>query len=179
VQCETDELWLVSNPSPILREALATGAELPSIIATRAVIARHQSNRQRAAAVMLDALFEARIGFGGPTRHLLSGIIDGEAFTNILDKLTGRITARTQQAQAHSQAPIVVAARQAGLRPEPSGTNPTVWVAQCPGTNHFLMIGPQDNTFGCGLPGDGSIAVMQPAARNPSPSAPKSEKKPA
>jgi hypothetical protein len=44
----------------------------------------------------------------------------------------------------------VLAARECQLNPRPSGTSPTAWIANCPGTNHFLMIGTQDNTFSCG-----------------------------
>jgi hypothetical protein len=76
VQGETDELWIIRHPADGLLEMLAAGGELSPLTARNAVTARHQPDRQRSAAVLLDALFEAGVGFCWPTRHLISGIID-------------------------------------------------------------------------------------------------------
>ncbi len=94
VQGETDELWIIRNPPDGLLEMLAAGGELSPLIAMNVVTARHQPDRQRSAAVLLDALFEAGLGFCWPTRHLIGGIIDREAFAGIVGNLQARIDAR-------------------------------------------------------------------------------------
>jgi hypothetical protein len=150
VQGETDELWIIRDPPDGLLEMLAAGDELSPLTAMNAVTARHQLDRQRSAAVLLDALFEAGLGFCWPTRHLISGIIDREAFAGIVENLQARIDAREQAARSYADAPIVLAARECRLNLEPSGTSPIAWMARCPGTNHSLMIGADTNTWGCG-----------------------------
>ena len=80
VQGETDELWIIHNRPDGLLEMLAAGGELSPLIAMNVVTARHQPDRERSSAVLLDALFEAGRGFCWPTKHLISGIIDREAF---------------------------------------------------------------------------------------------------
>jgi hypothetical protein len=57
IQDGKDELRLVLDPSPSMLDALAAGAEPVTIKASTAVVARHQPDRQRAAAVMLDARY--------------------------------------------------------------------------------------------------------------------------
>jgi hypothetical protein len=94
---------------------LAAGGELSPLTAMNAVTARHQPDRQRSA--LLDALFEAGLGFCRPTRHLISGIIDREAFASIAGNLQARIDAREQAARSYADAPIVLAARECRLNP--------------------------------------------------------------
>jgi hypothetical protein len=72
------------------------------------------------------------------------------AFAGIVGNLQARIDAREQAARSYADAPIVLAARECRLNPEPSGTSPIAWMARCPGTNHSLMIGADTNTWGCG-----------------------------
>jgi hypothetical protein len=69
-------MWIIRDPPAGLLEMLAAGDELPPLTAMNAVIARRQPDRQRSAAVLLDALFAAGLGFCWPTRHLISSIID-------------------------------------------------------------------------------------------------------
>jgi hypothetical protein len=59
VQGETDELWIIRDPPDGLLEMLAAGGEWSPLTAVNAVITRHQPDRQRSAAVLLDAPFEA------------------------------------------------------------------------------------------------------------------------
>jgi hypothetical protein len=65
-----------------------------------AVTARHQPDRQRSAAVLLEALFEAGLGFCWPTRHLISGIIDREAFAGIVGNLQRAFQVRPEAFEA-------------------------------------------------------------------------------
>ena len=53
-------------------------------------------------------------------------------------------------AAADCDYPILHAARELGLGPEPSGTSPGSWQARCPATQHYLMIQAHNGEFGCG-----------------------------
>jgi hypothetical protein len=99
---------------------------------------------------MLDALFEAQVGFAWPAAHLIGGIMDGTAFTEIVGNLKCRLDGRAAAASSHGDSAIVLAAKKCQLDPRPSGTSPSAWMANCPGTNHWLMIGADTNTWGCG-----------------------------
>lgn len=46
--------------------------------------------------------------------------------------------------------PILVAARELGLEPRPSGTGPWSWYARCPGTKHEILVQAKNGEFGCG-----------------------------
>jgi hypothetical protein len=149
VQRETDELWIIPDPPLDLIQAHAAGMGSANIKAMLTVVARHQPNRLRSAEVMLDALFEARVGFAWPAAHLVGGIIDKTAFTEIVGNLRCRLD-RKAAARSHSDSAIVRAAKECELDPRPSGTSAVAWIANCPGTSHWLMIGADSNTWGCG-----------------------------
>ena len=53
-------------------------------------------------------------------------------------------------AAADCDYPILHAARELKLYPEPSGTSPGSWQARCPATQHYLMIQAHNGEFGCG-----------------------------
>jgi len=53
-------------------------------------------------------------------------------------------------AAADCDYPILHAARELKLDPEPSGTSPGSWQARCPATQHYLMIQAHNGEFGCG-----------------------------
>jgi hypothetical protein len=148
IQGETDELWTTLDLPPTLKEF--TTGKLLGLTGRIAVHARHQPDRQISAAVMLDALFEAGLGFCWPTKHLISGIIDRELFTRIVGNIEARIDARQEAARNHGDSAVVLVAKECQLDPRPSGTSPPAWMANCPGTNHWLMIGADSNTWGCG-----------------------------
>jgi hypothetical protein len=150
VHRETDELWIIRDPPLDLIQAHAAGMGSSDIDAMLAVVARHQPDGLRAAEVMLDALFEAGLGFCWPTRHLIGGIIDRETFVRIVAKLEARIDARKGAARSYGNARIVLTAKECQLDPRPSGTHPSAWMANCPETNHWLMIGADSNTWDCG-----------------------------
>ena len=55
-----------------------------------------------------------------------------------------------QQAR-ENETEIINVARELGLQPEPAGTGPVQWYANCPGRRgHRLMITTSDDQFGCG-----------------------------
>jgi len=56
-------------------------------------------------------------------------------------------------AAADCDYPILHAARELKLNPEPSGTSPGSWQARCPATQHYLMIQAHNGEFGCGYCG--------------------------
>jgi hypothetical protein len=62
----------------------------------------------------------------------------------------------SQAAQAEEErraTPIVTMARELSLNPWPAGHNEKAWMANCPRTNHWLMISTENNEFGCGYCG--------------------------
>ena len=103
-----------------------------------------------AAKILIEALVEARALYAGPDAFLAAGLLNKQAFTLIIESVERRRYAHKQEAMHFVETPIVIAARECGLNPNPSGTSGTAWLAQCPGTNHFLMIGGASGDFGCG-----------------------------
>jgi hypothetical protein len=97
----TDELRIIRDPPAGLLEMLTAGGELSPHTAMNAVTLRHQPDHTRSAAVSLDALLEVGLGFCWPTRHLISGIIDREAFAGIVGNLQARIDAREQAVRSY------------------------------------------------------------------------------
>ncbi len=110
-------------------------------------------DKREAGLAMLDALFESRVGHGWPSRFEAAGIIDRSSFAVLVRRLSRRLSAREAAARKWADRAIVLAAERAGLMPEPEATNRTIWRANCPGTNHFLLIDPKAGTFGCGYCG--------------------------
>lgn len=103
-----------------------------------------------AAQNLMEALVEARALYASPDAFLLPGLLDKKSFALIMDSVEQERSAHQQEAVHFAETPIVIAARECGLNPNPSGTSGTAWLAQCPGTNHFLMIGAAAGEFGCG-----------------------------
>ena len=71
-----------------------------------------------------------------------------------LEVLTARIRAEREASERAAEewrsAEIVQAAEALGLRPRSSGGKPTSWEANCPATNHSLMIHAGTGEWGCG-----------------------------
>ena len=103
-----------------------------------------------AAQSLMEALVEARALYVNPRAFVAPGLLDKKAFVLIMDSVEQKRSAHKQEAVHFAETPIVIAARECGLSPNPSGTSGTAWLAQCPGTNHFLMIGAASGEFGCG-----------------------------
>ena len=56
-----------------------------------------------------------------------------------------------KEEQRQHEAPIIKMARELGLDPRPAGHNDSAWMASCPQSrNHWIMISPSHNEFGCG-----------------------------
>ena len=103
-----------------------------------------------AAQNLMRALVEARALYASPDAFLIPGLLDKKTFMLIMDSVERERLAHQQEAVHFAETPIVIAARECGLNPNPSGTSSTAWLAQCPGTNHSLMIGAAAGEFGCG-----------------------------
>ena len=129
---DRDELWLTSF--------LTQG---------RAVVAHIAGDVRSASGALLDVLFRARGGFGSPNGLTLGGAIDADTFQRIIETIEREFEENAQEANRR-KAEIVVAARELGLGPEPTGTSSHNWRARCPGTNHRLAISSATNQFGCG-----------------------------
>jgi len=78
------------------------------------------------------------------------GIIEAQDLEALLARLDAEWKAAQQAAEAWRSAPLVQVAEALGLRPRPSGGKPTSWLANCPGTNHSLMIHAGTGEWGCG-----------------------------
>jgi hypothetical protein len=130
-----DELWAagdLSNPWCAVR------------LASRGLMQRDACVR------MFEALVRARWGYSGPAKLRQAGLIDARDLESLLARLAAERSSADLAAQAWASAPIVEAARSLGLSPRPSGGKPTSWQANCPGTNHWLMVHAGTGEWGCG-----------------------------
>lgn len=123
---------------------------IESIEGCRAVAWHPRRDAKESARILLEAFWRARHGFIGPTEFLQAGLLDGGEFQDLRDAISGETAANETAALRHRDAPIVRTARELGLNPRPAGHSPDAWMASCPGTSHWLMIGPITNEFGCG-----------------------------
>ena len=89
------------------------------------------------------------MGFGWPREFLVAGAVDGPAYHAVIRTIESELEQNAATA-LRDESELVVAARELGLSPEPTGTNPHHWRARCPDTNHGLMIHSESDTFGCG-----------------------------
>lgn len=117
----------------------------------RAVRMTHGDKDSRASCVgMFERFVRARFGFAGPSGMREAGLIEARD----LEALTARIRAEREAAERAAEewrsAEIVQVAEALGLGPRPSGGKPTSWEANCPGTNHSLMIHAGTGEWGCG-----------------------------
>jgi hypothetical protein len=109
-------------------------------------------SKREAAVRLLDAHVRSQVHYEWPIppyRSLL--LTSGELETiikTIADELK-RNSEAAQEAQQH-EAPIIKMAKKLGLKPRPAGHNGIDWMANCPRTNHWLMISPASDEFGCG-----------------------------
>ena len=145
-----EELAILLHPDDetldrLLTRALPAGAQV-GIAGT----ASRQPDAVGAARLLLGALFEARTGFAWPVSLSIPGLVDDRAFGAIVTAAARRLNARARRAALLAHSEIVKTADVLRLRPEPSGTESSSWRANCPGTQHFLMIDAARGLFACG-----------------------------
>jgi len=116
-------------------------------------IPRHGSKRE-AAARLLDAYVRSRVHYECPVPPYQPGLLASSELEGIV-KAIAEVLKRNSEAAAEEQrrheAPIIKMARELGLDPCPAGHNDSSWMASCPQSrNHWIMISPSHNEFGCG-----------------------------
>ena len=99
--------------------------------------------------ILLEHLICAGLGGGWPFEFVAAGLIREMDFKNLMARIEKELN--DYKAKARSvESEIIKKARELGLNPKPTGTDPYHWQAQCPKTEHFLLISTESNEFGCG-----------------------------
>lgn len=116
-------------------------------------IPRHGSKRE-AAARLVDAYVRSRVHYECPVPPYQSGLLTRSELESITGTIREELERNSQLAaekQRWREAPIIKMAKELGLDPRPAGHNDSAWMANCPqGGNHWIMISPEHNEFGCG-----------------------------
>jgi hypothetical protein len=116
-------------------------------------IPRHGSKRE-AAARLLDAHVRSRVHYEYPTPPYQSGLLTSSELESSVGAITEELARNSRVAaekQCRQEAAIIKMARELGLDPHPAGHNDSAWMAGCPQSrNHWIMISPDRNQFGCG-----------------------------
>ncbi len=97
---------------------------------------------------LLGILFRARVGFEGTGTLISSGAFQSD-YVELLADIERELEVNTQSALGRETA-VVLKARELGLRPDPTGTDPQRWNANCPGTSHQLLLNTELDEFWCG-----------------------------
>lgn len=100
--------------------------------------------------VLLDALIESRVGAAWPAHFMSAGLLNEDGFRETVRTVEVRLNNRIKAAEALANAAIVKAARALGLNPSASAKSTANWQANCPQTNHWIMLTPASNEWGCG-----------------------------
>jgi hypothetical protein len=116
----------------------------------RAVRRRSAGDVPAACLELFDLLMRARVGHGWPTGLRSAGLITQDGFDAVRLRIQAEREVSGRAAEAWREAPIVRAAEELRLGPRPSGGKSTSWEANCPGTNHSLMVHAGTGEWGCG-----------------------------
>lgn len=116
-------------------------------------IPRHGSKR-KAAARILDTHVRSRVHYECPVPPYQPGLLTNGELESIVEAIADELKRNSgvaEEEQRRHEAEIIKMARELGLDPRPAGHNDSAWMASCPQTgNHWLMISPKHNQFGCG-----------------------------
>jgi hypothetical protein len=119
-------------------------------------IPRHGSKRE-AAARLLDAHVRSRVHHECPVPPYQPGLLTKAELKSIVETIAEELKRNSRVAeeeQRRHEAPIIKMAKELGLSPRPAGHNHSDWMASCPQSrNHWVMISPSHNEFGCGYCG--------------------------
>lgn len=121
----------------------------------RRVVVDHQppKNDHHACRELLKVRVDAGVGYEWPNRFHVDGILSASDHKEVLDQIGAEIEAVREQAAQFRSSPIIQAATELGLHPEPTSWHPDSWWCNCPGTNHRLAIVASTGEFGCGYCG--------------------------
>jgi hypothetical protein len=116
-------------------------------------IPRHGSKRE-AAARLLNAHARSQVHYECPVPPHQSGLLTNGELENIVRAIADELKRNSEAAEEEDrrhESPIIKMARELGLDPCPAGHNDKAWMASCPQSrNHWIMISPARNEFGCG-----------------------------
>jgi hypothetical protein len=148
-----DELWVATRKGdgPLLGlieagpDRAPRAADLEGV--HRAVAT--PGDKEATAAALLRHLFRSRAGFARPARFLARGMVGEDEYRGLVDELEAELDRNAAAARAR-ESTIVATSRTLGLHPEPTGTTPDQWKANCPETNHPLYMDAAQELFFCG-----------------------------
>ena len=116
--------------------------------------APRQGTEREAATRLLDAYVRARVHYDFPVQPYLPGLLSSSELEEIVKAVADELKRNSRVAeeeQRQHEAPIIKMAKELGLGPRPAGHNDSAWMASCPQSrNHWIMISPSHNEFGCG-----------------------------
>lgn len=99
---------------------------------------------------LLRVRVKAWLGHEYPTEFIAAGILSKQDHEAVLAEIQAEKAEVKRQAEEFRKTPIIQAATELGLNPDPSTSHPDNWWCNCPGTNHRLMVVPSTGQFGCG-----------------------------
>ena len=149
----TDTLWVVSG-WPGIVDNLDDGdlmQLLPvktALLFGRAVSRASAGDETSAQLALLEILFRARVGHDWPGKLVVAGTFLSD-YDQLVADLERELEVNTQSALG-SETAVVHKARELGLHPDPTGKDPRLWNANCPGTNHRLLLNTDIDKFWCG-----------------------------
>jgi hypothetical protein len=113
-----------------------------------------QGSKREAAARLLDAHVRSWVHYEYPVQPYRSGLLTSGELESIVGAITDELARNSRVAaekQCRNEAAIIKMAREFGLDPRPAGHDDSAWMASCPQSrNHWIMISPDRNEFGCG-----------------------------
>jgi len=114
-----------------------------------AFVIRCKGSIESACPRLLDILVRSRVGFYWPTRFVTSGLLDEEAFNDLVKRIENELDENAEHARKNKPE-IAYVAEELGLYTRPTGTSEEHWKATCPETNHSLELQASNNLFFCG-----------------------------
>ncbi len=114
----------------------------------RAVSRASAGDETSAQLALLEILFRARVGHDWPGKLVVAGTFLSD-YDQLVADLERELEVNTQSALGRETA-VVHKARELGLHPDPTGKDPRLWNANCPGTNHRLLLNTDIDKFWCG-----------------------------
>jgi hypothetical protein len=116
-------------------------------------IPRDGSKREAAAQLLHDHAC-SRVHHECPVPPYQAGLLTSSELQSIVKAIANELRRNSEAAeeeQCRHEAPIIKMAKELGLGPRPAGHNDSAWMANCPQSrNHWIMISPKCNEFGCG-----------------------------
>lgn len=122
-----------------------------------AVAAIGNAPRRDVAKYLFGELQRARIHYSWPCEPFGGGLVSAKELAQIVVDMGDELERNRKialAAELKNKTPIIEAARELKLNPQPAGHNADSWWARCPsGWSHWIMISPKTNAFGCGYCG--------------------------